>query len=59
MTPVAQTVDTDLNQHMKREYVALETQELIHQFRNSAVAVPRVREEQAIDLMHDMLSLPD
>ena len=59
VTPIAQTPDTDLNSHVKREYVSLETRELIHQFRNSAVAVPRVKEEQAIDLMHDLLSLPD
>ena len=59
MTPIAQTPDTDLRQHVKREYVSLETRELIHQFRNSAVAVPRVEEEQAIDLMHDLLCQPD
>ena len=55
VTPIAQTVDTDFNQHVKREYVSLETRELIHQFRNSAVAVPRVKQEQAIDLMYELL----
>ena len=51
-TPVAQTVDTDYNQHAKREYTHLETNELISQFRDTAVAVPRVRPQQCCDLMH-------
>ena len=42
-TPVAQTCDTDLNQHVTREYLAREMQELMQQFRNSAVAAPKVR----------------
>ena len=59
MTPIAQTPDTDFNQHVKREHVSLETRELIHQFRNSAVAVPRVKEERAIDLMYELLRPPE
>ena len=55
-TPVAQTVDTDLNQHVKRDYIAQETRELINQFRDTAVAVPRIKETMAIDMMTSVLS---
>ena len=55
-TPVAQTCDTDLNQHVKREYADLETRELISQFRETAVAVPRVSHETAIDMMYKIMS---
>ena len=55
-TPVAQTPDTDMNQHVKKHYVDREVLELIQQFRNSAVAVPRIKEMTAIDMMTDLLS---
>ena len=53
---MGQTVDTDLNQHAKRDYTNLEAQELTDQFRNTAVAVPRVKEERAIDMMYEVMS---
>ena len=54
-TPVAQTPDTDENQHVKREYSAVETLELMRQFRDTAVAVPRVNEQTALDMMYDIM----
>ena len=53
--PVAQTPDTDENQHVKREYSAVETLELMRQFRDTAVAVPRVNEQTALDMMYDIM----
>ena len=50
VTPVAQTPDTDLNQHVKREYMACETAELLAQMRDG-ISVPRCRPEQCIDMM--------
>ena len=54
-TPVAQTPDTDLNEHVRRDYSAKESIELINQMRDG-VPVPRLKHEQAIDLMYDVLS---
>ena len=58
-TPVAQTVDTDYNQHAKREYTNLEARELISQFRGTAVAVPKVKQESCCDLMHSVACRKD
>ena len=58
-TPVAQTVDTDYNQHAKRHYTNLESAELIDQFRESAVAVPKIPPRHACDLMHLVASRKD
>jgi len=55
VTPVAQTVDTDLNQHVRREYTALESAELISQMRRSS-GVPKAKEETCIDMMAEVLS---
>ena len=55
VTPVAQTPDTDLNQHVKREYMACETAELLAQMRDG-ISVPRCRPEQCIDMMYGVLS---
>ena len=54
-TSVAQTVDTDLNQHVKREYVARESQELIRQARMGAV-MPSIKKETSIDVIVEVLS---
>ena len=54
VTPVVQTVDTDLNQHVKREYAVAETSELLEQMRRGIV-VPRCRHELCIDLMVQIL----
>ena len=55
VTPVAQTVDTDLNQSVKREYSLLETAELLEQMR-CGIVVPRCQQEQCIDMMVQVLS---
>ena len=55
VTPVAQTPDTDLNQHVKREYTDRETGELLQQMRGGTV-VPQLRQEECIDIMVDVLS---
>ena len=55
VTPVAQTVDTDLNQHAKREYINFETAEFVNQMRNG-INVPHCSPEQCIDLMYAVLS---
>ena len=55
VTPVAQTPDTDLNQHVKREYTDRETGELLRQMRDGIV-VPQLRQEECIDIMVDVLS---
>ena len=55
VTPVAQTPDTDLNQHVKREYTDRETGELLHQMREGIV-VPQLRQEECLDIMVDVLS---
>ena len=55
VTPVVQTPDTDLNQHVKREYTAAETVEFMRQMREG-VCVPRCRPEQCMDIMVDVMS---
>ena len=55
VTPVAQTPDTDLNQHVKREYTDRETGELLRQMREGIV-VPQLRQEECLDIMVDVLS---
>ena len=54
-TPVAQTPDTDLNQHVRREYSAKESVELMYQMR-TGVAVPCAKKETSMDMLHDVLS---
>ena len=49
-TPVAQPVDTDLNQHVKRLYMALEAAALVQKM-NDGTRVPQLRREECIDLM--------
>ena len=55
-TPFTQTCDTDLNQHVRRDYVALETAELIQHFQQGEV-VPKLTPETMIDLMVEVLSV--
>ena len=52
---VAQTVDTDLNQHVKREYNHRVTCKLLRQMRDGIV-VPQLRQEECIDIMVDVLN---
>jgi hypothetical protein len=55
ITPVVQTCDTDLNQHVKRQYMALETAELLQQMRDG-INVPSNPPERCIDLMAEVLT---
>ena len=52
---MTQTVDTDLNQHVKRDYIAQETTELLAQMRDG-VCVPRCKPELCVDMMVKVLS---
>ena len=54
-TPVAQTPDTDLNQHIRREYTDEEATVLISQMR-AGVKVPKLIPEQSVDIMFKVLS---
>ena len=54
-TPVAQTPDTDLNQHVRRQYVATESFELLRQMR-AGVPVPVCKHEQCVDMMVEVMS---
>ena len=56
VTPVVQTVDTDLNQEVKRRYTALETETLLRKMRIESKPVPHLRQEECIDLMTQVLS---
>ena len=56
VTPVVQTVDTDLNQEVKRRYTALETETLLRKMRIEGKLVPHLRQEECIDLMTQVLS---
>ena len=57
LTPVCQTPDTDLNQHVRREYGILETRLLIDKMRDGDV-VPKVTPEECMELMFQVLSDP-
>jgi hypothetical protein len=50
ITPVVQTCDTDLNQHVKKHDIALETAELLQQMRDG-INVPSNPPERCIDSM--------
>ena len=52
---MVQTPDTDLNQHVKRAYTAVETAELLRQMRDG-VRVPTCRPERCIDMLVDVMS---
>jgi len=56
-TPVAQTPDTDLNQHVRREYGMREARMLVDKMRGGEV-VPKLSNEQCMELMLEVLSDP-
>ena len=56
VTLVAQTVDTDLNQHVKREYTDRRARDIFRQSRGGIV-VAQLRHEQCVDIMVDVLSI--
>lgn len=58
VTPVAQTVDTDLNQHTRREYTDMEAAELIRQLRLGK-KIPSMSPEQSIDIMYELFAPAD
>ena len=55
VTGNVQTVDLDLNQHVRRMYCAEEAAELIDQMRRG-VGVPSMKPEQCIDILHRVMS---
>jgi hypothetical protein len=55
ITPVVQTCDTDLKQHVKRHDMALETAELLQQMRDG-INVPSDPPERCIDVMAEVLT---
>ena len=57
-TPVTQTPDTDLNQHVRRIYCALEAKELIACFK-SGQSVAQLQPEEMVDIMVDVLYRPE
>ena len=56
-TPVTQTVDTDLNQHVKREYSVLESLAILDHMRKG-MAVPKLAPTECVDMMVQVLSDP-
>ena len=57
-TPVGQTVDTDLNEHVRRDYGDKEVRLLIEQMRNGQ-NVPCLKPEDCMLLMLEVLSNPE
>jgi hypothetical protein len=55
VTPVVQTVDTDLNQAVKARYQALEAAALVRLMRDG-IAVPHLAPVDCVDLMVEVLS---
>ena len=58
MTPIAQTPDTDLNQHVRREYGKGEARVLLEKMRSGQV-VPKLTHEVCMRLMLDVVSNPE
>ena len=56
-TPVGQTVDTDLNEHVRREYGKKEAHLLLEKMRSGRV-VPKLTHEECMLLMLEVLSDP-
>ena len=54
-TPVVQTVDTYLNEHVRRAYARIETQLLVEKMRNGVV-VPKASHTECLEIMWDVLS---
>jgi len=57
VTPVAQTPDTDLNEHVRRSYGNKESILLIDKMRSGQV-VPKLKQEECMELMFEVLSDP-
>ena len=52
---MTQTPDTGLNQHVRREYTALESAYIIEQMRKG-VSVPKIPQTKCMDMMIKVLS---
>ncbi len=57
VTPVAQTPDTDLNEHVRRAYAQKESRLLLEKMKNGQV-VPKVTHEECLDLMFSVVKDP-
>ena len=55
VTPVVQTVDTDVNQPVEADYIAEESTEHLQQMQDGAL-LPRCKAEKCIDIMYGVLS---
>ena len=55
--PVVQTVDADLNEHVRRAYAAIETRLLVDKMR-SGVTVPKASQVECLEIMREVLSDP-
>ena len=56
-TPVAQTPDTDLNEHVRRDYGRKECALMIEEMRQGQ-KVPKLTHEECLDIMWQVLSDP-
>ena len=56
-TPVTQTPDTDLNQHVKRDYSVLESTAILDHMRKG-MSVPKLDPTECVDMMVQVLSDP-
>ena len=56
-TPVTQTPDTELNQHVRREYTSVEGAHILDEMRTGAV-VPKTSATKCIDMMMTVLNSP-
>ena len=54
-TPVAQTPDTDLNQHVRRNYSSKEAAYFLDEMRKG-IALPRTEHTRCIDMMMEVLA---
>ena len=57
MTPVAQTPDTDLNEHTRREYGKKESRLLLEKMRGGQ-PVPKLTHEECMEMMFEVLKDP-
>ena len=58
MTPIAQTPDTDLNEHVRRRYGNAEASLLFDKMRGGQV-VPKLTQEECMEVMFRVLSDPE
>ena len=54
VTPVAQSSDTDLNEHVRRNYGRKESERLLEKMRNGEV-VPNLGHDECMEMMLEVL----